>query len=648
MRMSRLLSVMLLIAASAYPCWGQSALSLGTPFQDHAVVQRDVPIPMWGVAGPGETVTATFAGREATARADASGRWALTLPAMAAGGPHALEVRSASGASRQVADVLVGDVFLCSGQSNMEFGVAGSAGGEFAASRSANNRIRLMTVPHSAQPQPAPFDSLKWQIASPESVRPFSAACYFFGVEVERNQNVPVGLVNASWGGTAIEPWIGEAGLRTLGRFDTMLDVLQTFAHDENAANQAFGRIWEDWWRSRGATADEPWRPDAAGSWTVVPGLRNWKTWGVPELATHDGMVWYRRSFTVSAAQASGAATLSLGGIDEVDETWINGHPVRNTFGWGSPRTYTLAPGSLHAGENVLVVNVLSTWDAGGMLGPADAISLTASDGTKVPLGDGWQYRTVPLSMGRPPRAPWEPIAGLTTLYNAMIAPLGPMRLRGVAWYQGETNADSPAGYDSLLGALMTSWRLQFGSALPFLVVQLPNFGEVPAKPTEAKWADLRELQREAVAADQHAGLVVTIDIGEPGELHPANKRDVGRRLWRAARHLIYGEAVTPSGPWPVSAHRDSGRVVVDFRDVEGTLVTYSSNAAIAFELCGAEGGSCQYVPGTVEGTHIVLPISGDRAEAPSRVRFCWGASPVCNLSDGSRLPVTPFELSIK
>lgn len=646
--MSRLLSVMLFIAASAYPCRAQSALSLGTPFQDHAVVQRDVPIPIWGVAASGETVTATFAGREATAHADASGRWTLTLPAMAAGGPHTLEVRSSSGASRQVADVLVGDVFLCAGQSNMEFGVGASAGGAFIASRSANNRIRLMTVPHSAKPQPAPFDSLSWLIASPESVRPFSAACYFFGVEVEHNQGVPVGLVNASWGGTAIEPWIGEAGLRTLGRFDTMLDVLKTFAHDENAANQAFGRIWEDWWRSRGATAGEPWRPDDAGSWTAVPGLRNWKTWGVPELATHDGMVWYRRSFTLSAAQASGAATLALGGIDEVDETWLNGHVVRNTFGWGSPRTYTLAPGSLHAGENVLVVNVLSTWDAGGMMGPADAMSLTASDGTKVPLGDGWRYRTVPLSMGRPPRAPWEPIAGLTTLYNAMIAPLGPMPLRGVAWYQGESNADSPAGYDMLLGALMTSWRLQFGSAVPFLVVQLPNFGEVPAKPTDAGWADLRELQREAVAADPHAGLVVTIDIGEPGELHPPNKREVGRRLWRAARHVIFGEAVTPSGPLPVSARRESGRVMVEFRDVEGSLVTYSSNEAIAFELCGAAGGSCQYVPGTVEGTHVVLPVSADRAEAPSRVRFCWGASPVCNLSDGSGLPVTPFELSIK
>ena len=258
-----------------------------------------------------------------------------------------------------------------------------------------------------------------------------------------------------------------------------------------------------------------------------------------PISATHDGMVWFRRSFSLTPAQAAGPATLSLGGIDEVDETWVNGRVIRNTFGWGSPRTYQLPAGTLRAGDNVVVVNVLSTWDAGGLMGPADAIALTLHDGMRVPLGDKWRYRTVPLGMGRPPRAPWETIAGLTTLYNGMIAPIGPYGLRGVAWYQGETNADAPAGYEPLLGGLMASWRSQFGADLPFLVVQLPNFGAVPTKPTEANWSEIREAERRAVAADRHAGLAVTIDIGEPDNLHPGNKRDVGRRLARAARHVI-------------------------------------------------------------------------------------------------------------
>ena len=189
----------------------------------------------------------------------------------------------------------------------------------------------------------------------------------------------------------------------TWRHYTAKIDLLHRFATDEAAANQGFGRMSEDWWLAHGATPDEPpWTPDDTGPWTDIPGLRNWKTWGVPELATLDGMVSVRQSFTVTAAQAAGAATLALGGIDEVDETWVNGHVIRNTFGWGTPRTYSLPAGALRAGENVLVVNVLSTWDAGGMLGPAEAIALTLADGTRIPLGDQWKYRTVPLAMDGP------------------------------------------------------------------------------------------------------------------------------------------------------------------------------------------------------------------------------------------------------
>jgi sialate O-acetylesterase len=388
--------------------------------------------------------------------------------------------------------------------------------------------------------------------------------------------------------------------------------------------------------------------PEDPGAWTDVPGLRNWKTWGVPELASHDGMVWYRRSVSLTPAQAAQTATLSLGGIDEVDQTWVNGRIIRNTFGWGTSRTYRLPAGTLRAGDNLVVVNVLSTWDAGGMIGPADALALTFEDGTKIPLGDHWRYRIVPLAMGRAPRAPWEPISGLTTLYNAMIAPIGPYGLRAVAWYQGETNADDPAGYEKLLGGLMASWRSQFGADLPFLIVQLPNFGTVPTKPTEANWSEIREAQRRAVAADGHAGLVVTIDIGERGDLHPINKRDFGRRLARAARHVVYGEAIAPSGPVPLSAHRKPAGVVVTFGDVEGSLVSYSSGQAIGFELCGSGPASCRFVAGDVDGTRIVLTVSAAPASTPTRVRFCWGPSPLCNLSDDSGLPVGPFEIPIK
>jgi sialate O-acetylesterase len=613
------------------------------------VVQRGRPIPVWGTAGAGDAVSISFAGRQADVRADASGRWTAMLPALDAGGPFSLEVRTGSGAALTVSNVLVGDVFLCSGQSNMELSVGQSRNGNLAAARSANEQIRLLTVPKAGRPLPAAaFEAATdWQIAGPQTVRTFSATCYYFGREVYETQHVPVGLVNASWGGAAIEPWMGASGLRPIGGFDARLDLLQVYARDEDAANAGFGRIWETWWRGHGAKAGEPWTLDDAGAWVDVPDLRNWKTWGVPELATHDGMVWYRRSFRLTPEQAAGPATLSLGAIDEVDETWVNGRVIRNTFGWGTARTYRLPAGALRAGDNVAVVNVLSTWDAGGMTGPPDALALKFDDGTQVSLAGNWRYRAVPLSMGRPPRAPWETIAGLTTLYNGVIAPLGPYGIRGAVWYQGETNADEPAGYEKLLGGLMASWRSQFGAGLPFLVVQLPSFGAVPTDPVESNWADLREAQRRAVAADGHAGLAVTIDIGEHDNIHPANKQDVGKRLARAARHVIYGETITPSGPVPLSARREPTAIVVTFGDVEQKLVTYSSSHAIGFELCGAGPGSCRFVSGQVDGTRVILPLPATPAWTPVRIRFCWGPSPLCNLTDGSRWPAGPFELPI-
>jgi sialate O-acetylesterase len=647
---SSIVSAVLVFAAALGTASGQSSLALGPVFQDHAVLQRDKPVPIWGTAGAGEEVSVAFAGRQATARADASGRWTATLPPVAAGGPFGLEVRTASGTVRTVSDILVGDVFLCSGQSNMEFGVAQSKGGAMVAARATNDRIRLLTIAHAGAARPAAgFEPVPaWQAVKPETVRTFSAVCYYFGREVHQAQSVPVGLVNASWGGTAIEPWMSETGLNAVGGFETRLDLLRTFARDEDAANQGFGRMWEDWWRGHGASIGEPWKAEDAGPWTDVPGFRNWKTWGVPETAKLDGMVWYRRTFTLTAAQTAGPATLSLGGIDEVDETWVNGRVIRNTFGWGNRRTYRLPAGTLRAGDNVVVVNVLSTYDAGGMVGPDDAVELTCGDGTKLPLAGSWRYRAVPVSMGRPPRAPWESIAGITTLYNGMVAPLGPIGLRGVVWYQGETNADEPAGYEKLLRGLMASWRSQFGQDLPFLVVQLPNYGAVPTTPTESAWSDVREAQRRAVAADGHAGLAVTIDIGEPGDIHPTNKLDVGRRVARAARRVVYGEQVAASGPVPLSARRELAGVVVTFGDVERSLVSYSSSMAIGFELCGAAKGSCEYAAGTVDGARVVLPVPPAPAPAPVRVRFCWGASPLCNLSDGSGLPVGPFEIPIK
>lgn len=640
-------------AAPAGPAAGQTPRPLlNALFQDHAVLQRDQPIPVWGEAKAGDQITVSLDVNVVRARADASGHWRAALPAMPAGGPYSLTVHTQSGAGQSAADVLVGDVWLCSGQSNMELPVSATLNASREIAGSANDSIRVLAVAHAASPAPlGQFSSpVAWSAAAPASIRDFSAACYYFARELQKSVHVPMGLIQSAFNGSSIEPWLGEKGLRALGGFDQRLDLLRLYAKDPNAGNRGFADMWETWWRARAPAGSAPWKIAAGNSadWRAVPEpMRDWKTWGVPELAAHDGMVWFRRTVNLTAQQAAAGAALSLGAIDEVDETWVNEHPIGNSFGWGTERTYELPSGVLHAGSNSIVVNVLSTWDAGGMYGPPDHMSLNFAGGSAVPLGGDWRYQFVPESMGYPPRAPWESIGGVTSLHNGMIAPIAPYGLRGVLWYQGESNAGNAAPYQKLLTGLMADWRREFAAELPFLIVQLPNFGAPVTAPAASDWASLREAQRRAVAADAHAALVVSIDLGERQELHPPNKQEIGSRLARAARHLIYGEVLSPSGPRASGVQRQKGGVAVTFADVEGRLAAYSAKGPIGFELCGADQASCRFVNASLQSDRQVF-LDAAGIEAPTRVRFCWGDAPVCNLYDRSGLPAGPFELDIE
>ncbi|HSZ08802.1 MAG TPA: sialate O-acetylesterase [Steroidobacteraceae bacterium] len=615
-------------------------------FQDHAVLQRDQPLRVWGQSTAGERISVSIDAKTVEARADAAGHWRALLPAMRAGGPYSLAVRTQSGATQTISDILVGDVFLCSGQSNMEMPVANTLNHASEAARSTNDRIRVLTVAHATSPEPLGHfqAAIAWAAAGPETIGDFSAACYYFARELQKSVPVPLGLIHSSWGGSRIEPWISEQGLRRVGGFGPALDLLHVYARDPKAGNDRLGEIWEQWWHEHASST--PWTESGA-DWREVPlPMRDWKTWGVPELANHDGMLWFRRDVALTAAQAAGAATLMLGGIDKVDETWVNGKPIGNSFGYGTERPYELPAGTLRAGDNAIVVNVSSGCCAAGMYGPPDHMALRLRTGEALPLGGQWRYQFVPEAMGFPPRAPWQSVGGVTSIYNAMVAPLGAYGLRGVLWYQGESNTEDAARYQALLSALMGDWRRQFTADLPYLVVELPNFGATPAAPGASDWANLREAQRRAVLSDAHAALAVTIDLGDARQLHPPDKQSVGARLARAARHLIYRESVTASGPVPRIAMREGRGVVVIFDGVEGSLVAYSANRPTAFELCAAEQSSCRFVDAALESDRVLLDAAGVRN--PTRVRFCWGDAPICNLYDRSGLPAGPFEIGIQ
>ncbi len=325
--------------------------------------------------------------------------------------------------------------------------------------------------------------------------------------------------------------------------------------------------------------------------------------------------------------------------------TWVNGRGVGSTYGAGTGREYPIPPGLLHAGDNQVVVNVLDTYRDGGLAGPASAHALRFKDGSRVPLDAGWKYRAVP-GTGSPPRAPWETAGGLSTLYNGMIAPIGHYGLRGLLWYQGESNISEGAHYGDLLRMLRNDWRKRLGADLPMLVVQLAGYGQAPNQPGESGWAMLREAQRQAVDEDARSGLVVTIDIGDHYDVHPPNKQEVGRRLARAARHVIYGEkSLPPSGPVPHSAARAGDAVVVTFDDTSGDLVAQGADGPIGFELCGAQPGTCRYADATTKGSTVTL--HAPNAVEATRVRYCWADGPVCTLFDGAHLPAGPFEMPI-
>jgi sialate O-acetylesterase len=478
-------------------------------------------------------------------------------------------------------------------------------------------------------------------------VKDFSAVCYFMGRDLRARQKVPVGLIDSSWGGTAIDAWRSEAAIEGGGGLSRDLAVYRAFRRDPAEGNRLWGAVWEDWWR-RGTgdrPGNEPWQPSAGGQWKPVPRLSAWEGWGDPELASYNGTVWFRTNVNLTPQQAAQGGTLDIGWADDADQTWVNGVPVGSTNGPNASRAYALRPDLLKAGDNSIVVNVFDPYAGGGLIGPEELRAITLADGTRVPLSGPWQYQVAPPAGRWPPSAPWGATSGLSTIYNAMIAPLGRYGLKGAAWYQGESDASTQRVYAGKLSNLMRDWRNQFAVPnMPFLVVQLAGWGPSPSTPVESGSATVRDEQRRAVAADPDAGLAVAIDLGDRKDIHPGNKQDVGLRLARAARHVAYGEAVSPSGPEVAGATRSNGRVTVRFANVEGALLTYNSSRPIAFELCGPDHASCRFVDGAVAGSTVTLDTDNLPA---TRVRFCWGDSPVCNLYDGSGLPAGPFEVPI-
>jgi sialate O-acetylesterase len=630
----------LLILSGLLASRALAAPTIDPQFGDHAVIQRGRPVLLGGTAAAREQVTVDFSGTVKTAKADASGRWRAEFPARLAGGPLTIKVSGADG-SAAATDLAIGDVWLCSGQSNMEYPLPRAMGYEESQAEK-DPDLRLMKVARQLAPSPqAVFaQAPAWRVADP-SVKDFSAVCYFMVHELRASEKVPIGAIDDSWGGTPIRQWMNEAAVRASGG-GAMVDEVELHRSNPALATRRFGERWEDWWRSR--TGDkpgsEPWSASDRLAWKPVPKISHWDEWD-DSWKSFDGSVWFRRRVTLTPAEAAQSTSLSLGVFDDLDQTWVNGVSVGGTNDWSADRKYALPKGVLKAGENEILIYVRDNWGPGGFVGPAEKVKLDFADGHSQPLASDWQYAMIDNGVGTPPTAPWEGVAGVSGIYNAMVAPLGPLGVKGVAWYQGEADVGEP-GYDKRLAAWMDNWRTQFRDpALPFLVIGLAGFGKPVSAPTESGWAETINEQRLGVEHDRQAALVSAIDLGSPRDIHPSDKQEIGRRLALAARNLVYRDGGTV-GPLPVSATRAGNNVVVKFTK---PLQALSGARPIGVELCGSARGSCRYADARVNGDTV--EIAGD-GQPVTRVRYAWADYPVVNLYDQDLLPAPVFEMAVR
>ncbi len=633
-------SLLILLGAGASAA--TAAPTIDPQYGDHAVIQRDRPVAVSGDATPKARVTVVFAGETEAALADAKGRWSATFAPRTAGGPYTITA-SASDGSATASDIMIGDVWLCSGQSNMEYPLRRALNGDGEVADSADPGLRLMKIPQQLAELPAVrFEKTpSWKPSAPDSAKDFSAACYFLTRDLRKTEKVPIGAIDDSWGGTPIRAWMTEQSARA-GGGGPAVDVVELYRKNASKALRQFGDEWGVWWRSKTGdkVGQEPWNASDGLTWKPVPSLTYWDDWA-PEWKSWIGSAWIRDRVILTAAEAAQTATLKLSAIDDMDQTFVNGIAVGGKNDPANPRAYPLPKGTLKAGSNEIMIFARNAWGRGGLAGPADQFALTFADGHSKPLNAGWEVSRIADSVGEPATAPWAGSSGVSTIYNAMVAPLGPLGIKGVAWYQGEADVGKP-GYDLRLAAWMANWRAQFRDPqLPFLIVGLAGWGTPVSRPVESGWASLINEQRLAVQRDPNGALASAIDLGEPVDIHPANKQEVGRRLALAAHAVAYRDGGM-IGPLPINAQRQGNSIVVTFSK---PLQSLSGANANGFELCGPAPRGCRYADARVQGSSVVIKSD---AQPVARVRYAWADYPVVNLYDTDMLPAPVFELPVQ
>jgi sialate O-acetylesterase len=621
-------------------------------FSDHMVLQRGVRFPVWGWTTPGARVTVRVRDKDATVVADAQGRWLARLGPFDAGGPYALTVKGPQTVTLN--DVLIGDVWLASGQSNMEMGVTQVNDAQTEVARADYPSIRLFQVPKVAATSPRETVNARWLVCNPTNVAAggwggFSAVAYFFGRRLHKELNVPIGLVHSSWGGTAAEGWVSPEALSALKEFAPAVKELDKTWADSTRPPAEYDKALDDWWSENdpGSAFGRMWSEPSfdASEWKRMRLPQFWEDAG---LAGFDGVVWFRRTFELPAGWSGKDLSLSLGPVDDRDMTFVNGARVGSLSQWDAPRSYRVSASLLKPGVNTIAVRVLDTGVGGGIYGKPEQMKIEPADGggrvAPISLAGEWSYRvSVALAdlKTQPPQQGGNDFSVPVIRYNGMIAPLLPFAIKGAIWYQGETNVGRAAQYERVMAQLIQDWRARFESGdFPFLVVQLASFLERRDAPVDSEWARLREAQLHVSRNVPRSGLAVTIDIGDAKDIHPKNKQDVGERLALVALARVYGRKLEYSGPAYRSMKIEGARARLSFDHASGGLVSKDGGRLKGFAVAG-EDGRFVWADADIEGEQVI--VSSPEVKRPVAVRYAWADNPEANLYNRAGLPASPF-----
>jgi len=609
-------------------------------FGDNMVLQVGKTNTVWGWAKPGEPIRVELAGQSVSTKAGSDGRWtAKLLPPSPA---EALTLHIVGSRSVVFTNVAVGDVWLCGGQSNMEFPLSRARDGEAAVAAANHPNLRLFTVKARAAYTPLSTVQGTWKVCTPQTAAEdggVSAVGYYFARRIQSETNVPIGLIKDCWGGTPAESWTSADGLRPLKDFDTELAEV---ARLHGKGSPEYGNFISHWYDEYDigqkdnawfavALDDSDWKP------VTVPG--GFHGLGVPETPA---VCYFRKSVILPDPLPSGQSRIHLGVIERMDTTQINGRWVGASSWVENPRRYGIAPGILKPGTNLVVVRVFKTQADGGFKSEADRLKLVLGDGTEVPLAGQWKGR-ISVDARSPHPMPigfenWPTMPAV--LYNGMIAPVAPFGLCGVIWYQGEQNAGRAAQYKRLLPAMITDWRQRFGQGdFPFYIASLAAFMPHKDTPGEDPWAELREAQAYTASTVPNSGLALAIDVGNAGDIHPIDKQPVGERLalWALANH--YGYDMPCSGPTCDHTEPLPGALKVHFNHTDGGLVVKGDTLG-EFAIAGADR-RWYWAKARIEGDSVI--VSAPEVPEPRFIRYAWQSNPVATLYNGAGLPAVPF-----